>query len=116
MFTVTDKSTDTDKDRFFKSIPPDWYEEESGDVESPQGWFGLVKVNSDMIGKDDIHPIPAGLDDGLYLVVVDNAGLIWAFQGDGETQEESALITRWSFNQRAQAFCQWADETEGDES
>lgn len=110
MYGMTDKSRTVESDRFFKSIPADWFESDSGHVESPTNWFGLVEIDDDFratwpsaeVGQD----IPASVENGLFLVSIDNNGLVWAEQADTDS------ATRANYAELCEQYAVWCDSDE----
>lgn len=121
MYAMTDRSTTTESDTFFKSIEWDWYESTDGEVEASTGWFGLLRIDDAFRyhwaqvvvgggtypGRD---PMPESIEDGLYLVTIDNNGLVWANQAPVED------ATRANYQELIQQYADWLTSDEDDES
>lgn len=85
-----DRSDTMDKDRFFKFFDEGVYEHTSGEVDAPTGWFGLLVIDRhqrDEYGKDTGDIVPE-VADGLYLVVINDQGLVWAYQHESGDDEK----------------------------
>lgn len=109
MYAMRDMSKTMESDRWFKSIPQDGYEMADGEVESPTGWFGIVVVDDstrDYVGSETGDTAPASVEDGTYLVTIDNNGLVWAEQAD------TAEATRRNFHQKLDEYHRWLDQDE----
>lgn len=105
-FQLVDKANDDAKVRLFRAIPPDWYDEYSGNVEAPTGWFGLVCVD-DAIKKDWEKEVwePTGeIDNGLYLVQINTQGTLWAWQTD---QPKSVTLLESVFRDWSNQYDEW---------
>lgn len=105
---MTDKSTTMESDNFFKSIPEDLYEDTDGNVEAPTGWFGFLVVDDafrDAYGAETGDFVPASVQDGVYLVTVDNNGLVWA------EQAPTVDATLENYREKIREYSKWdADE------
>lgn len=103
LIKLTDHADSRAKEVFFRDLDLDSYERSSGDVEAPTGWFGLYEVaQSD---RDEYEEAPE-VADGLYLVVIDSNGLIWAYQGLNEDH------TRRAYEAREAEYGIWLGEDE----
>lgn len=79
-------------DEFFRQLDPDRYEADTGEMEAPVGWIGLIEVTeTDLMSYIERHgPQSAsdhgtvsdlmadGLTPGWYIVRINSDGLIWA--------------------------------------
>jgi len=100
MYSMTEKATSEEKMAFFRSIHPDYYVRETGNVDSPSGYFGLVRID-DKFRNDwenevrvigGISSIPDGIADGVYLVQIDSSGIVWAWQSESsDVSNDEAL-------------------------
>lgn len=101
MYAMTDKSRTVESDRFFKDAASgEWSYESSGNVEAPTNWFCLLEVDAHL-REAWTYQIPASVEDGLYLVSIDNNGLVWAEQAD--TDE----ATRANYNELHKQYLAW---------
>ena len=110
MYAMTDKSTTMESDAFFKSIPDDWYEATDGNVEAPTGWFGLLVIDDsfrDAYGKETGNFVPASVENGTYLVTVDNNGIIWA------EQAPIPEATKANYGDKVREYQRWSADEEG---
>lgn len=85
-----DRSTSMATDRFFKFFDEGVYEHTSGEVDAPTGWFGLLMIDQhqrDCYGEDTGEVIPE-VENGLYLVVINDQGLVWAYQHESGDDEK----------------------------
>lgn len=110
-FPLTDKAVTDEEMAFFKAIPADWYEQVDGNVEAPTGWFGLLEIdeqfreNWEQDAEEGVGiSMPESIQLGLYLVTIDNDGLIWAEQGD------TRHATSTEFTHKCDVFRAWDDE------
>lgn len=112
MYAMQDKSRTQESDRFFKSIPADWYESDDGNVEAPTGWFGLVDIDDDFRqswpSADTGESIPASVEDGYYLVTIDNNGLVWAEQAPIRSG------TLANFREKQREYSVWYNQDDDD--
>lgn len=109
LFDLTDKSTTMESDSFFRHLDQDFFESTDGHVDAPTGWFGLLRVDAslrDAVGVASGDFVPASIDDGLYLVRVNDSGMVWALQADVE------IGTRFVFNELVKEYTDWAAEGE----
>jgi hypothetical protein len=108
MYALTDKSRTMESDAFFKSIPPDFYQggDGEGNVEAPTGWFGMVTIDESFREAWDGDQIPASVEDGDYLVTIDNNGLVWAEQG------ETKWATLHEYHEKVKEFRAWDEQDE----
>ena len=76
-------------DAFFKWLDLDEYKANTGSVEAPVGWVGLVCVTSDMIRTwvssqgDPWMSERRNFDSGWYIVRQDDRGFLWAMSYGG---------------------------------
>lgn len=81
--TVLPSAINAKYDSFFRSCSSEYFERSGGDIESPSGWYGALAVDIALRGlmAGTCDYLPA---DGLYLVMVDSSGLVWAYRGTAD--------------------------------
>lgn len=112
MYAMIDKSTTMESDSFFKSLTPDDYIDTDGNVEAPTGWFGLLCIDDafrDAYGKDTGNFVPASVHDGVYIVSIDNNGLVWA------EQAPTVEATVANYNQMQHQYAEWYNDENGED-
>ena len=101
------------KDHFFKWLNPDDMVQDTGNVEAPVGWVGLVLVDEDMRSTFLIQNTWANVDNvpdaGWYIVRQDDNGLVWglSYGEDATFNEERA---RADFMEAFQTYEKWLDQ------
>lgn len=91
---LQDKSTTQALDSFFRGVSPGWYVTDDGTVEAPTGWFGLLRIDTEFRQahsstsiKRENSEMPEGhVPDGLYLVIIENSGVVWAYHSETEAE------------------------------
>lgn len=112
-YELIDTATTPDRTTFFKTIPQHWYNDFSGDVEAPTGWFGVVDVDRDLCDEvDDIlkRETRTEITYGLYLVVINSDGLLWAYTVDAETERDRDRALMEEFGRRCNACEVWDEQ------
>jgi len=105
-YRLIDKAVSREAQAFFKSLPGEYFEKDSGNVEAPTCWFGLVEVDKEirdlyLLDTPD-EPVPDEVADGRYLVQIDNNGIVWAYQTDTDATDLGVEYMRLE-----QEFARW---------
>ena len=94
-------------DPFFKYVEPDFYEAETGNVESPLGWVGLLRVDQSLIESMETYAWPIDCpEEGWYIVRINDHGLVWGmtYGGTDTFPEEGA---RADFAEAEKVYAEW---------
>lgn len=100
---LIDGSRSMEADTFFRGIEPDWYTQETGNVESPTGWFGVVTIDQEF-RLNSGYEIPASVQDGTYLVQITSSGVVFAW-----TVDVAALLMA-AYSGMEQEYHEWDNQ------
>ena len=96
-------------DPFFKWLDQDEYVSTTGDVDSPLGWVGLIKVDEDQIRTwvssqgDPWMSEARNFSAGWYIVRQDSNGLVWGLGYGGWCDQHQAFCADTYAEQSARA-------------
>lgn len=108
-------------DDFLKWISPDYYEADTGSVEEPIGWVGLIKIDRTLIAEyvstfgDPWMSEALNFEPGWYIVRQDDNGLVWGLGYGGWCNQHDAICydthaessARADFEEAEQVSAHW---------
>ena len=92
-------------DGAFREMSLEYTREQTGEVDAPTGWVGLIMISSvdiEITAKslgEDLREVPPGA----YIVRINSDGLVWAFR---YSSIERAIN---DFNNIAATYSEWLD-------
>lgn len=101
-------------DDFLRWLDNDEYISFTGEVDSPFGWVGLIKITPEMIrtwvssAGDPWMSERRNFDAGWYIVRINSDGIIWGL-GYGEDYTMPEESARADFAETESAYAEWLD-------
>lgn len=99
-------------DDFLKWIDEIYYEDTTGEVDSPLGWVGLINIDRDLVAEyvtttgDPWMSQARAFDLGWYIVRIDSNGLVWGMHyGADQTWPEQQA--RADFAEAEATYAEW---------